>query len=55
MKKLVHSKTFWMAVAQALAGIAVAVQMEFPEVGYIASIKSLIDIWLRIYTDQPIA
>jgi len=55
MKKLVQSKTFWLAIAQAVACIVVAVQTEFPEIGYIGTIKSFIDIFLRMNTDKGIA
>ena len=56
-KALIESKAFWLAVAQlVLAGIAIF-QTQYPElqsVGALGVIKSLIDIFLRANTTQPI-
>lgn len=49
-KKWYESKTIWLAVAQAIAGILTAVYAENPALGAAgigASVKSLLDIYLR--------
>lgn len=54
MKTLLTSKTFWVAVIQAVAGIVVVALTELDMVGYIAMFKSVVDIILRLVTQQPI-
>lgn len=54
MKRLTSSKTFWLAVLQALACIVTAINTELPTIAYIGTIKSLLDIWLRMYTSKEI-
>jgi len=53
-KKLLLSKTFWLAVLQAAIGIIIAIQAEMPALGWTASVKSILDIILRFATDKPI-
>ena len=51
------SKTLWIAVVQALAGIWAVVEMENPEVktlGAVAIVKSAIDWYLRLNTSKAI-
>jgi len=57
MKSLVKSKTFWIAVVQALVGGAIIFLESgaIPDaVGYVAIVKSIGDIVLRLVTTDPI-
>ena len=55
MKSLTQSKTFWIAVIQAVVGGLVIFFTEIPDlVGYVAIVKSVGDILLRIITTEPI-
>lgn len=55
MKSLIGSKTFWLALIQAVVGGLVILFSEIPDlVGYVAIIKSIGDILLRIVTTEPI-
>ena len=53
-KALLQSKTFWIAVIQAVAGIVVVALTELDLVGYIATFKSVVDIVLRLATSDPV-
>jgi hypothetical protein len=56
-KKLLQSKTFWVAVIQAVIGIVVVFTSTYPElqaVGSIAVAKSILDVILRVLTQYPI-
>lgn len=53
-KTLFSSKTFWIAVIQAVAGIVIVALTELDLVGYIATFKSVVDIVLRMITTDPI-
>ena len=48
------SKTVWLAMLQFAVGGLVMLQTEYPNVGYIAMIKSILDIGLRFVTEKPI-
>ena len=54
MKTLLNSKTFWVAVIQAVAGVVVVAMTHLEVVGYIAVFKSVIDILLRMMTTEPL-
>lgn len=54
IKSLFHSKVFWVAVVQAVAGAIVAFQYAYPEVGALLVAKSLVDIVLRILTTTQV-
>lgn len=54
MKTLFNSKTFWVAVLQAVAGIVVVALTELDLVGYVAMVKSFVDVFIRIITTEPI-
>jgi hypothetical protein len=54
MKKLIHSKTFQVAVLQGLAGIVVVALTELDMVGYVAMVKSLADVALRLVTSETV-
>jgi hypothetical protein len=56
-KKLLQSKTFYVAVIQAIIGIVVVFTSTYPElqaVGGVAVAKSILDILLRTLTSMPI-
>lgn len=54
MKTLLQSKTFWLAVAQAVGGVLVVAFTQLDMMGAVLVTKSVVDIILRIYTDQPV-
>lgn len=54
MKTLFSSKTFWIAVIQAVAGIVIVALTELDMVGYVAMVKSVVDIMIRLVTTEPI-
>jgi hypothetical protein len=55
MKSLLESKTFWIAVIQAVVGGLVIFFTEVPDlVGYVAIVKSIGDILLRMVTTEAI-
>ncbi len=53
-KSILKSKTFMVAVLQALLGILAAVEMQSPGIGAVAVGKSILDIALRLVTSQPV-
>ena len=48
------SKTFWLAVIQAAAGVVMIFSGAYPEVGWIAVAKSVVDVLLRLITHTPV-
>jgi hypothetical protein len=54
MKSLFASKTFWVAVIQAVAGAIAIFATAYPAVGWIAIAKSLVDVYIRMQTTQAI-
>lgn len=54
MKSLFSSKVFWLAVAQAIAGVVMVFSHTYPDVGFIAVVKSAVDIILRLLTSEPV-
>ena len=54
MKSLLESKTFWVAILQAVASIAIVALTELDMVGYVGLIKSFLDISLRLITSDGI-
>ncbi len=54
MKSLFESRTFWLAVAQAVGAVLVVVFTELNMAGYVVIVKSIIDILLRIDTTKVI-
>lgn len=54
MKNVLKSKTVWIAVLQGIAGVVVVLQTQYPELGYVAIGKSLVDIGLRFLTTQSV-
>lgn len=55
VKSLLQSKTFWVAAVQAMLGIVVIFATQYPAVGELVIAKSILDVFLRILTDQPVA
>ena len=54
MKTLFESRTFWLAVAQAVASVVIVVLTELDMVGYVGIVKSIVDIVLRVDTTSPV-
>ena len=54
MKSLFSSKTFWLAVVQAVAGVVVVALTELDMVGYVAVFKSFVDVVLRLITTEAV-
>lgn len=54
MKKLVHSKTFWFAVSQAVGAVLIVAFTELDMMGGVLVVKSIMDIALRLETKEPI-
>lgn len=54
MKTLLSSRTFQIALIQAISGVLIAVLTEMDLVGYVAIVKSVADILLRLDTSEPI-
>lgn len=55
MKSLFQSKTFWLAVLQAIVGILIVLSGEYPEIGQLFVAKSVIDVILRVMTTTRIS
>lgn len=53
-KSLFQSRTFWLAVVQAALGAVVVFETNFPGVGWLAIVKSILDIGLRYATTAPV-
>ena len=54
MKKLLHSKTFWLAVSQAVGAVLIVALTELDMMGGVLVVKSVVDIILRLSTDTKI-
>ncbi len=52
--KLLQSRTVWLALAQAVAGVITAAVAANPALGWLVIAKSVVDIWLRALTTEPI-
>ena len=58
MKSIVTSRTFWLAIAQAVAGSAAALVSTDPAIrltGWLAVGKSVVDVVLRFMTTAPVS
>ena len=56
-KALIESKTFWVAVAQAVLGVLVIFMNAYPDlqaVGALVVGKSILDMWLRTQVQAPV-
>ena len=54
MKTLLSSKTFWIAVSQAVGAVLIVAFTELDMMGGVLIVKSVVDIILRLQTDEPI-
>lgn len=54
-KTLWKSRTFWLAVLQALAGAVVIFATKYPDVGALVIVKSVLDIAVRYITSEPVS
>ena len=54
MKSLWTSKTFLLALLQAIAGVIVIFATAYPEVGWLMAAKSTLDAILRLLTTRPV-
>ena len=54
IKPIFKSRTLWVAVAQGVVGILAVVLTEYPELGGVVIVKSIIDFGLRYITKQPV-
>lgn len=54
MKNIFQSRTFWVAVAQATAGIITVFASTYDNVGWLITAKSFVDIYLRYVTTTPV-
>ena len=54
MKSILNSRTFWLAVAQAVASVLVVLFTELDMAGYAMLVKSVVDIALRVDTASAI-
>lgn len=54
MKSILNSRTFWLAVFQAVASVLVVTFTELDMAGYAMLVKSVVDICLRVDTASAI-
>jgi hypothetical protein len=54
MKSIFQSRTVWLAIVQAIAAIAIAVLTELDQVSFALVVKSIVDIYLRYETTEPL-
>lgn len=54
MKTLLQSRTFWLAIIQAVAAVLVVVFTELDMVGSVVLLKSVVDIILRVMSTEGI-
>ena len=55
MKSIFTSKTFWLAVVQAVVGAVGIFNTAYPSVGWLLVAKSVVDVVLRFVTTQPVS
>jgi len=51
MKHWYQSRTIWVAILQATAGIIAAFITQHPEIAYLVTSKSIIDVLIRVFTE----
>jgi len=54
-KSFLYSKTFWIAIIQGVMGALFVFQTEYPEVGWIILVKSVLDVILRSVTKTKLS
>lgn len=55
VSNLLKSRTFWVAVIQAVIGAVAIFATAYPTIGGLLVAKSVLDIALRIVTNKPIS
>ncbi|MCR4307102.1 MAG: hypothetical protein NUV80_00920 [Candidatus Berkelbacteria bacterium] len=55
MKSIFTSKTFLLALLQAVAGVVVVFATAYPQVGELMVAKSVIDVVLRAFTSEAVS
>ncbi len=58
IKSVFASRTVWLAIAQGIAGVLVALYATDPSltnIGWLAVVKSIIDFYLRMNTTQQVS
>jgi hypothetical protein len=55
IKSIFSSKTFWKATLIAVAGVLSVYENYYPALGALAIVNSMIDIYIRSITTQPVA
>lgn len=53
-KKWYQSKQIWLAVLQGIAGVLIVVETQYPGVGGVVIVKSVLDVALRFLTTTSI-
>lgn len=54
MKSLLQSKTFWLAIGQAIGAVLIVAFTQLDMMGGVLIVKSVLDIVLRLSTDSGI-
>lgn len=54
MKRILKSRVIWLALIQAVASVAIVVFTELDMAGVALTLKSVLDIYLRLDTTKPI-
>ena len=54
MKNWYYSKTLWLAALQFAFGGVMMLQAQYPEIGVLLLVKSVLDIFLRFLTSEPL-
>lgn len=54
MKSIFYSKTFWVAVVQAVIGVWAVLESSMPNVGWVVVGKSILDIVLRLISTTSV-
>jgi hypothetical protein len=53
MKSIFATRTFWIAAIQAVVAVVVTFATQYPDVGWLLFLKSILDIVVRLYTSRP--
>ncbi len=54
MKNWYQSKTIWFAILTGAVGIVTSFSTQYPDVGWLVTIGSVINVILRLVTSEPI-
>lgn len=55
MKNILKSRVIWLAITQAAASVAIVIFTELDMFGAALTVKSALDIYLRLDTTKPIS